>query len=211
LRYAEDMTGTHQGLRERKNERTRVAITRAALELALDLGVERTTVAQIAERADVSPRTVHAWFPSKDDIFVVGADLPKDRLAAELKDGEGDLIDRVRRWVEAEGDSRPEPEDVARLRHRVLLTDPHLRALQRARQQDVEDLIAAAIAAGNDLPRDAIAPKALAAAIVTTLLALQERFVAHGHSQEADHFGGASEMLRAALTALHARADIPDR
>jgi len=204
-------TTPRQGLRERKNERTRVAITRAAFELALDLGVERTTVAQIAERADVSPRTVHAWFPSKDDIFVGGGDLPTDRLAVELTEGEGDLLDRVIRWANAEGASRPEPEDLARLRHRILLGDPHLRALQRARQQDVEDVIAKAIADESDLPSDAIAPKALAAAIVTTLLGLQERFATHGPSDQDDYFGGASEMLRAALAALPARSGSPAR
>ena len=123
----------------------------AALDLARDLGVERTTVARIAERADVSPRTV-AWFPSKDDIFVGGGGLPTDRLAAELNDGEGDLLDRVRRWANAEGNSRPGPEDLARFRHRVLLGDPHLRALQRAGQQDVEDLIAQTIADESHLP-----------------------------------------------------------
>ena len=57
------------GLRERKNARTREAITRAALELTLELGFERATIAQIAERADVSPRTVHQWFRSKEEIL----------------------------------------------------------------------------------------------------------------------------------------------
>ena len=74
------------------------------------------------------------------------------RLAAELNDGEGDLLDRVRRWANAEGNSRPGPEDLARFRHRVLLGDPHLRALQRAGQQDVEDLIAQTIADESHLP-----------------------------------------------------------
>ena len=151
--------------------------------------------------------SVHAWFPSKHDIFVGGGDVPTDRLAVELTGGEGDILDRVKRWANAEGGWRTEPEDLARLRHRILLADPHLRALQRPRQQDVEDLIAKAIADENDLPPDAIAPKALAAAIVTTLLALQERFAEHGPSDPADYFGGASQMLRAALTALHARSD----
>ena len=50
------------GLRERKNARTREAITRAACELILERGFEGATIAQIAERADVAPRTVHTWF-----------------------------------------------------------------------------------------------------------------------------------------------------
>ncbi len=198
------MAATHQGLRERKNERTRIAITRAALELALEVGFERATVAQIAERADVSPRTVHAWFPSKEDIVVGAVDLPIERLAAELADGEGDTLDRIRRWIDAEGALRTEPDDLARLRHRLLLADPHMRTLQRARQQAVEDLIASAIADEGGLPRGAVAPRALAAAVITILLAMQERFADDNDAYSRD-FEGAQEMLRAALTALRDR------
>lgn len=198
------MAATQQGLRERKNERTRIAITRAALELALEVGFQRATIAQIAERADVSPRTVHAWFPSKEDIVVGASDLPIDRLAAELADGEGDTLDRIRRWIDAEDALRTEPDDLARLRHRLLLADPHMRTLQRARQQAVEELIASAIADEAGLPRDAVAPRALAAAVITILLAMQERF-ADDNDAYARDFEGAQAMLRAALTALRNR------
>jgi AcrR family transcriptional regulator len=195
------MAAAQVGLRERKNERTRTAITRAALELAVEVGFERATTAQIAERADVSPRTVHQWFPSKEDIIVGASREPLERLAAELAEGEGDILDRLHRWLEAEGDRRTEPDDLARLRHRVLLADPHLRAVQRARLQDLEELLAAAIAKDASLPPDAVAPRALAAAIATTLLALQERFV-QDDDPEATRFEGSNEMLRAALAAL---------
>ena len=77
--------------------------------------------------------------------------------------------------------------------------------------EGVEDLIAKAIADESDLPHDAIAPKALAAAIVTTLLALQEGFAEHGPSDHPDFFGGASKMLGAALAALPARSGTADR
>jgi AcrR family transcriptional regulator len=198
------MATATSGLRERKNQRTRTAITRAALELALEVGFERATIAQIAERADVSPRTVHQWFPSKEDIIVGASREPRERLAAELADGEGDVLDRLRRWVEAEGDHRTEPDDLARRRHRVLLADPHLRALQRARLQDLEEIIAAAIAKDTSLPADAVAPRALAAAIATTLLALQQRFVDEV-DPEGTRFEATDQMLRAALTALRDR------
>jgi AcrR family transcriptional regulator len=192
------------GLRERKNARTRAAITRAALELALESGFEQTTVAKIAERADVAPRTVHQWFPSKEDIVLSAMDLPIDRLATELANGEGDTLDRVRRWVDGERHARTEPDEIARLRHQLLLTDPHLRAGQRGRQQAVEDLIATAIADETRLSPDAVAPRALAAAIVTSLLAMQERFAKQREQYDED-FAGTGAMLRAALDALRSR------
>jgi AcrR family transcriptional regulator len=195
------------GLRERKNARTRAAITRAALELALESGFEHATVAKIAERADVAPRTVHQWFPSKEDIVLSAIDLPIDRLATELATGDGDTLDRIRRWLDGERQAHTEPDEITRLRHQLLLSDPQLRAGQRARQQAIEDLIATAIADETELPPDAVAPRALAAAIVTTLLAMQERFAEQREQYDQD-FAGTRDMLRAALDALRARAAI---
>ena len=192
------------GLRERKNARTRAAITRAALELALESGFEHATVAKIAERADVAPRTVHQWFPSKEDIVLAAFDLPIERLTSELATGEGTTLDRVRRWIEIESQARTEPDDLTRLRHQLLLTDPHLRAGQRARQQAIEDLLAASIADETSLPESAVAPHALAAAVVTSLLAMQERFAEQRDEYTGD-FAGTHEMLDAALHALRTR------
>jgi AcrR family transcriptional regulator len=194
-------TSRSPGLRERKNARTRAAITRAALELALESGFENATVAKIAERADVAPRTVHQWFPAKEDIVLSAFDEPTARLTAELADGDGDTLDRIRHWLDAESQARTEPDELTRLRHQLLVSDPHLRAGQRARLQAIEDLIADSIADETNLPHDAVAPHALAAAIVTTLLAMQQRF-AEGRTSYAEDFAGSYAMLRAALQAL---------
>lgn len=198
------MSATGQTLRERKNERTRRAITSAALELASEVGFEHATVAQIAARADVSPRTVHAWFPSKEDIVVDTTDVRIDQLAEALRaDGEGDTIDRILRWLETVDASRTEPDELMRLRYRVLLADPHLRGLQRSRHEAVEKLIASSVAQETGLSPDALGPRALAAAIVTMLLAMQERFAAaRGEDDDAD-VEAAVKMLRAALHGLH--------
>ena len=67
------------GLRERKRERTRQAIADAALELFARQGFHATTLPQIAEAADVSPRTVSGYFPAKEDLAFPYAD---ERIAA---------------------------------------------------------------------------------------------------------------------------------
>ena len=199
------MSATGQSLRERKNEQTRRAITSAALELASEVGFEQATVAQIAERANVSPRTVHAWFPSKDDIVVGASDVRIDHLAATLQtEGDGDTIDRIVRWLETVGASNTEPDELLRLRYRVVLADPQLRALQRGRFEAVERLIASAIAEETGLSSDALGPRSLAAAIVTMLVAMQERFAYAQDEDEAD-FDAAVSMLRAALGGLHGK------
>ncbi|MGY1615416.1 TetR/AcrR family transcriptional regulator [Geodermatophilus sp. SYSU D00691] len=61
------------GLRERKKLATRLALHEAALRLVAERGLEHVSVDDIAERADVSPRTFFNYFSGKDEA-VLGLD-----------------------------------------------------------------------------------------------------------------------------------------
>jgi len=56
-------------LRARKKEETRRALSRAAAELLLTEGSEGMTVAAVARRAGVSPRTFHNYFARREDAL----------------------------------------------------------------------------------------------------------------------------------------------
>jgi AcrR family transcriptional regulator len=61
------------GLRERKKLATRLALHEAALRMVAERGLDAVSIDDIADRADVSPRTFFNYFSSKDDA-VLGLD-----------------------------------------------------------------------------------------------------------------------------------------
>jgi len=73
------------GLRERKKLRTRTRLIDAALELSERQGYERTTVEQIADAVEVSPRTFARYFPTKDAAILAPIDLLTEAINAELE------------------------------------------------------------------------------------------------------------------------------
>jgi AcrR family transcriptional regulator len=57
------------GLRQRKKDSSRQAIEDAAWELFAERGYEETSVNDIAERANVAPRTFFRYFPTKEAVM----------------------------------------------------------------------------------------------------------------------------------------------
>jgi AcrR family transcriptional regulator len=164
------------GLRERKKEQTRRSIEDAAFRLFEERGFQATTVADIAEAADVAPRTFFAYFPSKEAVVFADFDETFAVLEArigERPDGE-DTFAALRAWIgELVSDEDPEGADREAVRRRLVCDSDALGAHERHIMGRFERLIADSVAADlGDDPQD-LQPRLVAAAAVAALMAMQ--------------------------------------
>ena len=164
-----------EGLRARKTRRTRERIAQAALDLFARQGYRRTTIAQIAEAAEVSPRTVSGHFPAKEElIFHLQeewfADL--ERRLAE-RDVREPTLEVVRAWIEARMPEWYELAQERRLRRRIVASDEALLAHAARFLDRAHDVLAAAIARDLGREPDHIEPQMAAAATVAVFKALE--------------------------------------
>jgi AcrR family transcriptional regulator len=164
------------GLRERKRLQTREAIVRAALELFDRQGFAATTIPQIAEAADVSPRTVSSYFPHKEELAFPDGEEAYRSLEARLHDRpqEETAADALRAWIadwiRAEVDRR----DELLVRRRIVAADESLQAYEHRFHQRAQHMVAEAIAQDlGALPSD-LEPRMAAAATMTIFELLGE-------------------------------------
>jgi AcrR family transcriptional regulator len=160
------------GLRERKKQKTRDTIIKVAMDLFAERGYEHTTIAEIAEAAEVSPRTIFAYFPSKEDIVFCDFPQVQERLAKALRERpEGaTALDALRDFIAAS--MSPDPTDA--LRKRILASDETLRRNKRARFAPFEQLMVEAIAEDLHAGPDDIRPQMVAAALTAAFSAVTD-------------------------------------
>jgi AcrR family transcriptional regulator len=157
---------TEPGLRERKKQRTRETIARAAFELFDRDGFHETTIPAIAAAADVSPRTVSAYFPAKEDLVFPDQEATFARLAARLeaRDGGETTAEALRAWIATELPYWKEHDAEIRMQRRIVDSDEGLQAVEQRHRAQGEQLIAAAIAEDQGASPDDLEPRMAAAA-----------------------------------------------
>lgn len=72
------------GLRERKKRNRRNQIETVAIGLFIDHGFEQTTIQDIAEQAEISPRTFFSYFPTKEDVVLADYADRLNKILTEL-------------------------------------------------------------------------------------------------------------------------------
>jgi AcrR family transcriptional regulator len=162
------------GLRERKKRQTRDALARAALELFVERGYDETTLAEIADAAGVSTRTIFAYFPSKEDILFSTIDSMCDALAQALAERPAgtDALTALREFILTSAHEKTELEH--KLGH-VIACDATLSSHKRARIAQLQEVLAAAIADDLGVGPDDLRPQVAAGSLTAAFEVLERQ------------------------------------
>jgi AcrR family transcriptional regulator len=168
------MTGPATGLRERKKRQTREALTRAAQELFVERGYDETTLAEIAEAAGVSTRTIFAYFPGKEDILFATEQTMLDALAQALAErpAGADALTALREFILSSAHEKTELD--CKLGE-VIAADPTLSSHRRARIAQLQEVLAAAIAVDLGVEADDLRPQVAAASLTAAFEVLERQ------------------------------------
>ncbi|MGW5862400.1 TetR family transcriptional regulator [Streptomyces sp. NPDC055239] len=152
------------GLRERKKQRTRDQLLRAALELFTTKGFEETTVDEIAEAVDVSQRTFFRYFTNKQETAFAVQEMVEQRFVEALRErpaGEAPFValrGAVMGAWDAMGRSIEEvvPVELHMRTYQMIESTPSLLAAHLRRSIEMEEEVARVIAEreGLDLETD---------------------------------------------------------
>ncbi|MFE9253673.1 TetR/AcrR family transcriptional regulator [Streptomyces sp. NPDC006879] len=176
------------GLRERKKQRTRDALLRAALTLFTTQGYEQTTVDEIAESVHVSQRTFFRYFANKEEAAFEVQDLVESRFVSELSSrpaAEGPLT-AMRNAVLCSWDTIGEaiteliPVELYMRTYQMIESTPALLAVHLRRSAELEERIARIVADREGLDVDTDPRPRVAVASFTGVMRVTGRLWGQG-------------------------------
>ncbi len=185
------------GLRERKKQATRSALSWSAIRLIVERGYDRVLVEDIADEAGVSPRTFNNYFSSKAeavasrhlDRCLQMAEVLRERPAGEP------LWAAITAAVLSQFDAGPEVVAHPPLEPgawvtglKLMLAVPAVQAETLRAAANAETVLAAAVAerTGTDVATD-LYPKLVAAAVLAASNVATQQFLAGGADVKALH------------------------
>jgi AcrR family transcriptional regulator len=176
-------------LRERKKQRTRDALLRAAVELFTTRGYEGTTVDDIAEAVDVSQRTFFRYFAGKEEAALALQELVVTRFVEAVRErpaGEAPMEALRQSVLEGWGTLHEVIEAVVPVElylrlYRVVESTPVLLAAHLRRNEEIEETLARVLAEREGVDVDADPRPRLAVAVFGGVMRVTERqWVARG-------------------------------
>ncbi|MEU9306425.1 TetR family transcriptional regulator [Streptomyces sp. NPDC048256] len=170
-------------LRERKKQRTRDALLRAAVELFTSQGYDGTTVDEIAAAVDVSQRTFFRYFAGKDEAALALVEMTVERFAEAVRarPPHEPPLEALRQAVLEGWYSINEvvesvvPVELYLRMYRVIESTPVLLAAHLRRSVEVEEDLARVIAEREGLDVDADPRPRLAVAVFSGVMRVTER------------------------------------
>lgn len=170
------------GRRERKKRQTHQAIQAAALELFALRGYRETTLREIADRANVAPRTLTVHFATKEELLFDAEPFRLETLIDALDSRSGSALDALRDWMretmaelDAEGDAASAALWQRRaVRIQIINAEPELRGRARSGYYEMERVLADALGADLGQPGTALIPRLAALTVATGLRELYE-------------------------------------
>jgi TetR/AcrR family transcriptional regulator, regulator of mycofactocin system len=163
----------------RRRVTSQAELEHVAFELFEVKGFEQTTVDDIAAAAGIGRRTFFRYFPSKNDVPWGMFDLELERMRARLKACPRDvqLMDAIR--VALVDFNRVEPGQITlhRRRMELILRVPALLAHSTLRFSAWRAVVAEFVAERTGQRPDALAPQAIAHAVLGVAVAAYERWL----------------------------------
>ncbi|MFD9701860.1 TetR/AcrR family transcriptional regulator [Lentzea sp. NPDC059081] len=124
---------------------TRGRLERAALDLFTHQGYDRTTVAQIAQRANLTERSFYRWFTDKREVLFAGDELERCVLSAieEVPAGTAALPTLIRAFAAVPTVIRP--RDFLLERAAVIAANPPLQERELVKLASLAEALVAAL------------------------------------------------------------------
>lgn len=191
-------TAERCGLRERKKQATRRALHDAALQLALERGLENLTVEEISATADVSARTFFNYFPGKEEAILGDDIFPADagQAAAIMSDAADVLAGLYDVAMALFAGLTPRREQVL-MRWQLVERYPALLSRMFARFEEFEKVLASAVAARvGAAPDDAYAQLMAAVGNAAMRVAVRRWTAGHGDQPLERHLSEVFRLLR---------------
>jgi TetR/AcrR family transcriptional regulator, regulator of mycofactocin system len=186
----------------RRRVTSQAELEHVAFELFEANGFEQTTVEDIAMAAGIGRRTFFRYFPSKNDVPWGTFELELERMRARLKVCPHDvqLMDAIR--VALVDFNRVEPDQIPRHRRRMelILRVPALLAHSTLRFAAWRAVIAEFVAGRTGERPDALAPQAIAHAILGVAVAAYEQWLDDENAELGTLLDAAVRQLGAAFT-----------
>lgn len=178
------------GLRERKKQKTRLAISEVATRLFIAQGFDQVTVAQVAEAAEVSVNTVFNYFAAKEDLMFDRAEELELGLAQVVRNrraGESALDALERSFLRAaRSGTGPFLARNIRAFMATIEASPALQARARLSLEYAEQHLAKALAEETGAKAQDPSPRIVAALVLGLVRLLVQEFSQRVHRGEGD-------------------------